>query len=67
MKTSPPAISGFQVLLEEGEGFLPSVLRRLGFGHGIDKPKSNRAVMTHNEEWFSKWIWGEGTSPSQPD
>ncbi len=38
-----------------------------GFGHGIDKPKSNRAVMTHNEEWFSKWIWGEGASPSQPD
>jgi hypothetical protein len=55
------------VLLEEGERFLPGVLRRLGFGHGIDKPKSNRAVMTHNEEWFSKWIWGEGTSPSQPD
>jgi pimeloyl-ACP methyl ester carboxylesterase len=27
-----------------------------GFGHGIDKPRSNRAVMTHNEEWFSKWI-----------
>jgi dipeptidyl aminopeptidase/acylaminoacyl peptidase len=32
-----------------------------GFGHGIDKPKSNRAVMTHNEEWFARWIWGEGT------
>jgi dipeptidyl aminopeptidase/acylaminoacyl peptidase len=38
-----------------------------GFGHGIDKPKSNRAVMTHNEEWFAKWIWGEGANPSQPD
>jgi dipeptidyl aminopeptidase/acylaminoacyl peptidase len=38
-----------------------------GFGHGIDKPKSNRAVMTHNEEWFSKWIWGEGGSTVQPD
>jgi dipeptidyl aminopeptidase/acylaminoacyl peptidase len=37
-----------------------------GFGHGIDKPKSNRAVMTHNEEWFAKWIWGEGTAPSEP-
>jgi dipeptidyl aminopeptidase/acylaminoacyl peptidase len=32
-----------------------------GFGHGIDKPKSNRAVMTHNEEWFTRWIWGEAT------
>ena len=37
-----------------------------GFGHGIDKPKSNRAVMIHNEEWFAKWIWGEGTAASQP-
>jgi dipeptidyl aminopeptidase/acylaminoacyl peptidase len=33
-----------------------------GFGHGIDKPKSNRAVMTHNEEWFGRWIWGDASS-----
>jgi dipeptidyl aminopeptidase/acylaminoacyl peptidase len=31
-----------------------------GFGHGIDKPKQQRAVMEHNLEWFSKYIWGEG-------
>lgn len=30
-----------------------------GFGHGITKPKEQRAVMEHNYEWFSKWIWGE--------
>jgi dipeptidyl aminopeptidase/acylaminoacyl peptidase len=30
-----------------------------GFGHGIDKPKQQRAVMEHNNEWFSRWIWGE--------
>lgn len=30
-----------------------------GFGHGIDKPKQQRAVMEHNYEWFSRWIWGE--------
>jgi dipeptidyl aminopeptidase/acylaminoacyl peptidase len=30
-----------------------------GFGHGIDKPKQQRAVMEHNNEWFSWWIWGE--------
>jgi dipeptidyl aminopeptidase/acylaminoacyl peptidase len=34
-----------------------------GFGHGIDKPKQQRAVMEHNYEWFSRWIWGE--KPSQ--
>jgi dipeptidyl aminopeptidase/acylaminoacyl peptidase len=31
-----------------------------GFGHGIDKPKQQRAVMEHNLAWFSKYIWGEG-------
>jgi len=30
-----------------------------GFGHPITKPKEMRAVMEHNYEWFSKWIWGE--------
>ena len=30
-----------------------------GFGHGIDKPRQQRAVMEHNYEWFSRWIWGE--------
>ena len=30
-----------------------------GFGHGIDKPKSNRAVMEHNLNWFNHYIWGE--------
>ncbi|MFL6275974.1 MAG: S9 family peptidase [Blastocatellia bacterium] len=30
-----------------------------GFGHGIDKPKQQRAVMEHNFEWFSLWIWDE--------
>ncbi|MEK6289717.1 MAG: S9 family peptidase [Acidobacteriota bacterium] len=30
-----------------------------GFGHGIDKPKQQRAVMELNYEWFSQWIWGE--------
>jgi dipeptidyl aminopeptidase/acylaminoacyl peptidase len=31
-----------------------------GFGHGIDKPKQQRAVIEHNLAWFSKYIWGEG-------
>jgi dipeptidyl aminopeptidase/acylaminoacyl peptidase len=30
-----------------------------GFGHGIDKPRQQRAVMEHNYEWFGQWIWGE--------
>lgn len=35
-----------------------------GFGHGINKPKQQRAVMEHNYEWFSQWIWGESAPPS---
>ncbi len=30
-----------------------------GFGHAIDKPKQQRAVMEHNLEWFRKYIWNE--------
>ncbi len=34
-----------------------------GFGHAINKPKQQHAVMEHNYEWFSQWIWGE-TAPA---
>lgn len=30
-----------------------------GFGHGITKPKSMRAVMQHNLSWFNHYIWGD--------
>lgn len=30
-----------------------------GFGHPINKPKQQRAVMEENYAWFSKYIWGE--------
>jgi len=30
-----------------------------GFGHPINKPKQQRAVMEENYNWFSQWIWGE--------
>ncbi|MBN1224053.1 MAG: S9 family peptidase [Candidatus Aminicenantes bacterium] len=30
-----------------------------GFGHGITKPRENLAVLTHNFQWFNKYIWGE--------
>jgi dipeptidyl aminopeptidase/acylaminoacyl peptidase len=42
-----------------------------GFGHGIDKPKQQRALMEQNEEWFARWIWdekpaAEGTGAGKP-
>jgi len=30
-----------------------------GYGHGITKPKSMRAVMTHNLAWFGHYIFGD--------
>jgi dipeptidyl aminopeptidase/acylaminoacyl peptidase len=37
-----------------------------GFGHPINKPKQQRAVIEHNYEWFSKYIWGEAQEPAAP-
>jgi dipeptidyl aminopeptidase/acylaminoacyl peptidase len=37
-----------------------------GFGHGITKPKQQRAVMEENEKWFAKYIWGEDPVPVPP-
>jgi dipeptidyl aminopeptidase/acylaminoacyl peptidase len=39
-----------------------------GFGHGITKPKQQRAVMEENEKWFAKYIWGEepASAPAPP-
>ena len=39
-----------------------------GVGHGPSKPKSSRAVMQHNLEWFDQYIWGvtKGSS-TQPE
>ena len=34
-----------------------------GFGHGINKPKQQRAVMEENEKWFVQYIWGEKPAP----
>src|SRR5208282_915086 len=37
-----------------------------GFGHGITKPKSNRAVMKANLDWFSHYIWGDAFPKDSP-
>lgn len=30
-----------------------------GFGHGITRPKSQRAVIAHNLAWFNHYLWGD--------
>jgi dipeptidyl aminopeptidase/acylaminoacyl peptidase len=32
-----------------------------GFGHGVTKPKEQRAVMEHNLAWFGHWVFGDST------
>ncbi len=38
-----------------------------GVGHGPSKPKSSRAVMQHNLEWFDKYIWGVPTTTTSQE
>jgi hypothetical protein len=37
-----------------------------GYGHGITKPKSNRAVMQANLDWFNRYIWGDPFPKESP-
>jgi dipeptidyl aminopeptidase/acylaminoacyl peptidase len=30
-----------------------------GFGHGLNKPKAQRAAMEHNLEWFDRYLFGQ--------
>jgi len=35
-----------------------------GFGHPINKPKQQRAVMEENENWFDHYLWGDPLAPA---
>ncbi len=37
-----------------------------GIGHGPSKPKSSRALMEHNLEWFDKYLWGSASRSQLP-
>lgn len=43
----------------ENRGVKVEMVVYKGFGHGINKPKSMRAVMQHNLSWFNHYIWGD--------
>jgi len=53
----PNAFELYQALKDRGVPV--KLILYKGFGHPINKPKQQRAVMEHNYEWFSKYIWGE--------
>jgi len=57
----PNAFELYQALKDRG---VPTkLILYKGFGHPINKPKQQRAVMEHNYEWFAKYIWGEEPQP----
>ncbi len=60
----PNAYELYQALQDRGVPVKMTVYK--GFGHPIDKPKQQRAVMEENWNWFSQWIWGEKPTESKP-
>jgi dipeptidyl aminopeptidase/acylaminoacyl peptidase len=38
-----------------------------GIGHGPSKPKSHRATMDHNIEWFDQYLFQSATKPATAD
>ena len=52
----------------ENRGVKVEMVVYKGYGHGITKPKSMRAVMQHNLSWFNHYIWGDPLPPlTAPD
>jgi dipeptidyl aminopeptidase/acylaminoacyl peptidase len=43
----------------EDRGVRAEMVVYKGYGHGITKPKSSRAVMQHNLAWFNHYIFGD--------
>jgi dipeptidyl aminopeptidase/acylaminoacyl peptidase len=59
----PNAFELYQGLRDQNVPTQFSVFK--GFGHGLTKPKAQRAAMEQNDEWFAKYIWGQATTTSQ--
>jgi dipeptidyl aminopeptidase/acylaminoacyl peptidase len=48
------------------QGVPARLLFYAGFGHPITKPQSNRAVLQHNLDWFSHYVFGEPFPKDSP-
>jgi dipeptidyl aminopeptidase/acylaminoacyl peptidase len=58
----PNAFQLYQGLRDQGVPVQLSVFK--GFGHGLTKPKANRAAMQQNLDWFTRYIWSQ-QAPTQ--
>ncbi len=56
-----PALSG---LRDQHVPVQLSILFK-GFGHGINKPKANRAAMQQNLDWFTRYVWNQPSGSAQ--
>jgi len=62
-----PVPDAFELYRGLQDQHVPSrLLLYTGFGHGITKPKSNRAVMQANLDWFSHYVWGDTFPKDSP-
>ena len=62
-----PVPDGFELFRGLQDQHVPSrLILYTGFGHGITRPKSNRAVLQSNLDWFSHYIWGEPFPKDSP-
>lgn len=60
----PNGFELYQGLIDQG---VPArMIIYAGFGHGITKPKSNRAVLQHNLDWFNHYVWNEPIPKDSP-
>ena len=57
-----PAPNGYELRQGlEDQGVPVEMIVYKGFGHGINKPKSMRAVMAHNLAWFNHYLFGDAS------
>jgi dipeptidyl aminopeptidase/acylaminoacyl peptidase len=62
-----PPPNGYELYRGLQDQHVPSrLILYSGFGHPITKPKSNRAVMQANLDWFSHYIWNEPFPKDSP-
>ena len=50
----------------QDEGVASRLIFYTGFGHGVNKPKSRRALLQSNLDWFNHYIWGEAFPKDSP-
>jgi dipeptidyl aminopeptidase/acylaminoacyl peptidase len=59
----PNAYELYQGLQDQGVPVRLIVYK--GFGHGLNKPRAQRAAMEHNLEWFNQYVFGERPATTQ--